>query len=27
VDAKTASDFVRYVTRPEAAWNKFGLKR
>jgi molybdate transport system substrate-binding protein len=26
-DAKTASDFVRYVTRPEAAWNKFGLKR
>ena len=26
-DAKAASDFVRYVTRPEAGWNKFGLKR
>lgn len=26
-DAKAASDFVRYVTRPEAAWNTFGLAR
>jgi len=26
-DAKAASDFVRYVTRPEAGWSKFGLKR
>ena len=26
-DAKAASDFVHYVTRPEAAWDKFGLKR
>ena len=26
-DTKAASDFVRYVTRPEAAWSKFGLKR
>ena len=26
-DAKTATDFVRYLTRPEAAWDKFGLKR
>ena len=26
-DAKAAADFVRYVTRPEAGWNTFGLKR
>ena len=26
-DAKAAADFVRYVTRPEAAWNTFGLQR
>jgi len=26
-DAKAASDFVRYVTRPEAGWTTFGLKR
>lgn len=26
-DAKAAADFVRYVTRPEAGWKTFGLKR
>ena len=26
-DAKAAADFVRYVTRPEAGWTTFGLKR
>jgi molybdate transport system substrate-binding protein len=26
-DAKAAADFLHYATRPEAAWDKFGLKR
>ena len=26
-DAKTAADFVRYITRPQGPWNTFGLKR
>jgi molybdate transport system substrate-binding protein len=26
-DTKAAADFVAYVTRPDAAWSKFGLKR